>query len=80
MVETGLLMILANLKEFTHKDYLRKGLESLIFCNKFYENLRFCRHGHLNLSQCLPMAAAISLSRDQNRKRVIYRIWFRFCT
>ena len=80
MIETSLLMILANLKEFTHQDYLRKGLASLTFCNKFYENLQLHRYGHLNLSHCLPMAAAISLSRDQNLKRVIYRIWFRFCT
>ena len=41
---------------------------------------RFCRYGNLYISQCLTMAAAIlkTLSRDQNRKILIYRIWFSF--
>ena len=35
-----------------------------------------------NQNSCLTMAAAIllTLSRDQNRKILIYRIWFMFCT
>ena len=34
------------------------------------------------ISQCLTMVVAIlkTLSRDQNRKIIIYRIWFVICT
>ena len=35
-----------------------------------------------DISQCLTMVIAIlkTLSRDQNRKTIIYRIWFVICT
>ena len=43
---------------------------------------RFRKYSPFCISQCLDMEAAILLilSRDQNRKILIYRIWFMFCT
>ena len=62
------------LKEYDHKNYLsfqKKGIEET---NSLQQILwksvdRFCRYGHVYISECLTMAAAIlfALSCDQNR-------------
>ena len=56
----------------------------LTFFNTFYENrwIGFVDMAIFYISQCLTMVVAIlkTLSRDQNRKIIIYRIWFVICT
>ena len=75
-----------DLKEYAHNDYLsfqKKGVgETNILQQILRKSVdRFFRYGHVLISQCLTMAAAIllNLSRDQNQNILIYRIWFSFC-
>ena len=75
-----------DLKKYAHKEYLsfqKKGVrETNILKNNLWKSVdRFCRYGHVYISQCHTMEAAIlfTLSRGQNRKILIQRTWFSFC-
>ena len=87
VVESWLQYIaIRELKEYAHKDYLSFQKKAVGETNNLQQILwksgsRSRRYDYLYIFQCLTMAAAIllTLSRDQIRKIVIYRIWFYSC-